>query len=289
MHFVTYQSQNGQPLLGLLQSEQIVPIQGPGLPGSMLELIQGGDAALAAVRAHVATAKGFPAGEVQLLAPIPRPLKNVFCVGRNYMEHVAEGDRANRVNEGAPPVPIFFTKTPNSVVGPEAPVVHHRQTEKLDYEVELAVVIGKAGKDIPEAHALDYIWGYTVVNDVTARDLQDKHKQWFKGKSMDTFCPMGPALVHASAIPDPHSLDIELRVNGVVRQKANTAEMIFNINRIIAELSAGMTLEPGDVIATGTCSGCAFGMTPPAWLVPGDVIEARVQGIGLLRNPVVRG
>lgn len=289
MHFVTYTSQNGQPLLGLLQADRIIPLQGPGLPGSMLDLIQGGDSALAAVRSYAATAEGFPAAQVQLLAPIPRPLKNVFCVGRNYLEHVAEGDRANKVNEGAPPVPIFFTKTPNSVIGPGAKVIHHRQTQKLDYEVELAVVIGKPGKDIPEEKGLEYIWGYTVVNDVTARDLQDKHKQWFKGKSMDTFCPMGPALVHASAIPDPHALNIELRVNGVVRQQANTAQMIFNINRIIAELSAGMTLEPGDVIATGTCSGCAFGMNPPAWLLPGDVIEAEVQGIGVLRNQVVQG
>ena len=160
----------------------------------------------------------------------------------------------------------------------------HRRTKELDYEVELGVIMGGSGSNIPESEALDHVWGYTVINDITARDLQDLHKQWFKGKSYNTFCPIGPVAVHRDEIPDPHSLGVELGVNGNVRQKANTRQMIFNINRIIAELSAGLTLEPGDFIATGTCSGCAFGMSPPGWLQVGDIVEAEVQGVGVLRN-----
>jgi 2-keto-4-pentenoate hydratase/2-oxohepta-3-ene-1,7-dioic acid hydratase in catechol pathway len=209
-----------------------------------------------------------------------------MCVGRNYQEHVAEGDKVYGWTDGAPPAPIFFTKPPTSVVGPEADVLLHPQTKRLDYEIELGVVIGPGGVNIPEAEALDHVWGYTIVNDVTARDLQDHHKQWFKGKGLDSFCPMGPCLVHRDEIDDPHDLEIELTVNGEVRQKANTRQMIFDIRRIVAELSAGMTLQAGDVIATGTCSGCAFAMEPPAWLKPGDVMEATIERIGTLRNTV---
>lgn len=291
MRFVTFQTSAGQPTLGLVTGDLILPLTGVnGLPQSALELIAGGEAALGTVRQYAATTQpATPLAEVELLSPIPRPLKNVYCVGRNYIEHVAEGDRANGVNDGPPPVPIFFSKPPTSVIGANQPVVRHKQTQCLDYEVELGIVIGKTGRDIPEEKALEYVWGYTIINDITARDLQDRHKQWFKGKSMDTFCPIGPEIVHASAIADPHNLNIELRVNGQVRQAANTREMIFNINRIIAELSAGLTLEPGDLIATGTCSGCAFGMEPPLWLLPGDVVEAEVEGIGVLRNPIISG
>lgn len=292
MRFVTFRTNGDVPQPGVMMDDAVVPLGGTdGVAQSMLELIAKGDAALDKTRdlAMKRAPLAVPAKSVALLAPIPRPSKNVFCVGRNYHEHVEEGDRASGRNVGAPPVPIFFTKPPTTVVGPEAPVVRHRQTTKLDYEVELAVVIGRTCRNVGEDDALDVVWGYTVVNDVTARDLQDRHGQWFKGKGLDTFCPMGPVLVSRDEIADPHALDIELRVNGEMRQHHNTRHMIFTINRIIADLSAGMTLEAGDIIATGTCSGCAFAMTPPGWLQPGDVMEAEVQSIGVLRNTIVEG
>jgi 2-keto-4-pentenoate hydratase/2-oxohepta-3-ene-1,7-dioic acid hydratase in catechol pathway len=289
LRFITFSAPGStQHAVGVLTGDRVLQLPAEKLSGSLLELVRGGEPALDAVRTAVASGKlsAWDFDAVTLHAPIPRPDKNVYCVGRNYREHVAEGDRASGVAEGAPPVPIFFSKSAHTVIGHEQDVIHHRQTNCLDYEVELGIVIGRAGRDIAEADALSHIWGYTVINDVTARDLQDRHKQWFKGKSMDTFCPIGPVLVHASEIADPHRLDIRLRVNGETRQAANTREMIFNINRIIAELSSGMTLEAGDIIATGTCSGCAFGMSPPGWLHVGDVVEAEIEGIGILRNRV---
>lgn len=223
----------------------------------------------------------IPLSEACLLAPIPRPRKNIVCVGRNYAAHARESGVA------VPQVPVFFTKPPTCVVGPEAPVVCHAVTRELDYEVELAVIIGRRGRDIPEQQALDYVFGYTILNDITARDLQRRHEQWFKGKSLDTFAPMGPAVVHRSAVPDPQDMRLRLRVNGRVRQDASTRDMVFSVARLISVLSAGMTLEPGDILATGTPEGVAMGQTPPPWLRPGDVVEAEIEGIGILRNPVV--
>jgi 2-keto-4-pentenoate hydratase/2-oxohepta-3-ene-1,7-dioic acid hydratase in catechol pathway len=182
---------------------------------------------------------------------------------------------------------VFFTKPGTAVVGPGEPVVHHAVTRELDYEVELAVVIGRRGRDIPRAKAYDHVFGYTILNDITARDIQKKHTQWFKGKGLDSFAPMGPWIVHRSAVKDPHSLRISLRVNGEIRQAATTADMIFRIDELIEVLSAGMTLEPGDVLATGTPSGVAAGFDPPRWLKVGDVVEAEVEGIGILRNRIV--
>ncbi len=222
-----------------------------------------------------------PLARTRLLAPIPRLRKNIFCMGRNYAEHAKESGGA------VPSVPVFFTKPPTCVVGPEADVVHHAVTHALDYEVELAVVIGKRGRNIPEERALAHVFGYTIMNDVTARDLQRRHEQWFKGKSLDTFAPLGPAVVHRSAIPDPQNLTLRLRVNGEVRQNASTRSMVFSVAQLIASLSAGMTLEPGDVLATGTPEGVAMGRTPPPWLRPGDIVEAEIEGIGVLRNRIV--
>lgn len=267
------------------------------LPLDMLELIRGRSAALRAVRAVVLEAQrrlsegrwqakardavARPLARIKLLSPIPRPAKHIFCVGRNYAEHAKE--RGAEV----PTVPVFFTKPPTAVIGQEAPVIHWPVTQNLDYEVELAVVIGKRGRDIPRAQAAEHVFGYTILNDITARDLQKKHTQWFKGKSLDTFAPLGPWIVHRSALPNPHTLRIALRVNGETRQEANTADMIFKIEDLIEVLSAGMTLEPGDIIATGTPSGVAAGFDPPKWLTVGDVVEAEVEGIGILRNPIV--
>jgi len=222
-----------------------------------------------------------PLGRVRLLSPIQRSNKNLFCVGRNYADHAKE--RGAEV----PTVPVFFTKPPTTIVGPGAGVVYWPVTQNLDYEVELAVIIGRRGRDIPKAKAYDYVFGYTVLNDITARDLQRKHAQWFKGKSLDTFAPLGPWIVHKSALANPHALWITLRVNGEVRQESNTADMVFRVEDLIETLSAGMTLEPGDIIATGTPSGVGAGFVPPQWLRVGDIIEAEVEGIGILQNRVV--
>lgn len=222
-----------------------------------------------------------PMDRLRFLAPIPRPKKNIFCLGRNYAEHARERQAE------VPTVPVFFTKSPTCVIGDEAPVTCHPVTQQLDYEVELGVVIGRRGLNIPEGKAYDYVFGYTILNDVTARDLQKRHMQWFKGKSLDSFCPMGPWIVHKSALPDPHNLRISLRVNGEIRQAGNTADMVFRIPNLIEELSAGMTLEPGDIVATGTPAGVGPGFDPPKWLHVGDVVEAEIEGIGLLRNRII--
>jgi 2-keto-4-pentenoate hydratase/2-oxohepta-3-ene-1,7-dioic acid hydratase in catechol pathway len=265
------------------------------LPATMLELIEAGPGVWA--RAHAVwdygralvdrldltdlqrrrVARRLP--RTRLLAPIPRPRKNVFCMGRNYAEHAAERGAA------PPERPVFFTKPPTAVVGPGAPIVHHAVTQALDYEVELAAVVGRAGRDLDPETALSHVFGYTVLNDVTARDLQKAHQQWFKGKSLDTFCPMGPVLVTADEVPDPQALGIRLRVNGETRQEAPTAQMIFGVAALLVALSAGMTLEPGDVLATGTPSG--VGAATGAYLKAGDLVEAEIDGLGVLANRVV--
>jgi 2-keto-4-pentenoate hydratase/2-oxohepta-3-ene-1,7-dioic acid hydratase in catechol pathway len=215
----------------------------------------------------------------RLEAPIPRPARNVFCLGRNYAAHAAERGAE------APPDPVYFTKPPECVVAPGAGVVHHAVTSELDYEVELAVVIGTGGRDIARADALGHVFGYTIVNDVTARDLQKRHGQWFKGKSLDTFCPMGPVLVTADEIPDPQTLAIALRVNGDTRQSSNTSTMIFPVAQCIEVLSQGLTLRAGDVIATGTPEG--VGAASGRFLKVGDTMEAEIEKIGVLVNPIV--
>lgn len=267
------------------------------LPTCMLDLIDRGYSALKVVQ-HLyregsrRLARGIweakardpivrPLDRIRFLAPITRPKKNIICLGRNYAEHARERQAV------IPATPVFFTKPPSCVVGPEALVIYHPVTAQLDYEVELAVVIGKRGLNISRARAYDYVFGYTIVNDITARDLQKRHMQWFKGKSLDSFCPIGPWIVHKSAVPDPHKLRISLRVNGDVRQAGNTADMIFQIPKLLEVLSAGMTLEPGDILATGTPSGVGAGFDPPKWLQVGDVVEAEIEKIGLLRNRVI--
>jgi 2-keto-4-pentenoate hydratase/2-oxohepta-3-ene-1,7-dioic acid hydratase in catechol pathway len=223
----------------------------------------------------------YPAGRVSYHAPIVRPRKNIFCLGQNYAAHAAES--------GNPPPtsPIYFTKPPTTVIGPgDAIPFPEGLTTRLDWEVELAVVVGLGAKDIPQAHALDRVFGYTILNDVSARDLQYRTSQWFKGKSLDGSSPMGPVIVSADEIPDPQRLRLRLSVNGIGKQDSNTGDMIFSVARIIADLSAGMTLEPGDCISTGTPQGVGDGRKPPEYLKRGDVMEAEVERIGVLRNPV---
>lgn len=227
-------------------------------------------------------------GAYTLRAPIPRPRKNVFCVGRNYIEHVAEGDRAAGRETEVPKYPQFFTKPPTAVIGPDETVPSYAAiTRVLDYEVELALIIGRPGADIPAERAFEHIFGYTVANDVTARDLQRRHGQWFKGKGLDRSCPLGPWIIPSDEIASPPDLRISLTVNGETRQDSRTSQLIFDIPTIIATLSQGLTFETGDIIATGTPSGVGYAMTPPCVLAPGDVIEATVEGIGTLRTTVV--
>ena len=225
--------------------------------------------------------------EARLLAPIPRPTKNVFCVGRNYAEHIQEDNVSRDKDTDIPKVPQFFTKPPTSVVGPdEAVLLDGAATRRLDYEVELAVVIGRGGKNISADGAMGYVFGYTIVNDVSARDLQARHDQWFKGKALDGTCPMGPWIVTADKIPDPHTLQISLSVNGEPRQNASTGAMIFQIPQLIESLSKGLTIEPGDIIATGTPSGVGYAMNPRQWLADGDEIVCEIEKIGRMANRV---
>ena len=224
--------------------------------------------------------------EVDIAAPIPRPRKNVVCLGLNYADHVAEGSKTLDEEQHLPEHPIFFTKAPTTINGPYDDIVYPRVTERLDYEVELALVIGKEGKYIAEEDVYDHIAGYSVFNDVSARDLQTRHGQYYKGKSIDGFAPMGPYLVTPDEVGDPMDLDVSLSVNGVIRQDSNTSNLIFNIPRIVSILSAGITLEVGDIIATGTPSG--VGSAHKLGLLKvGDLVEARIERIGSLRNRVV--
>ena len=227
-------------------------------------------------------------GEVNLMAPIPHPRKNIICLGLNYAEHIQEGRRSRGEKPAPlPPDPIFFTKAPTSVIGPYDNIIYPRATSRLDYEVELAFVLGKKGKYIPREEGYEYIVGYTVFNDVTARDLQRRHRQWFRGKSLDTFSPMGPYIVTPDEIPDPMNLELGLKVNEEVRQRSSTGNMIFKPPEVLEVLSSGMTLEPGDIVATGTPSGVGSARGPGGLLKPGDLVEAWVDGVGELKNRVV--
>lgn len=261
----------------------------PGFQGDMPDLI----ARVADPERELPAVPAWtPLTGLPLLAPIPCPRRNIFCVGKNYHEHAREFaqsgfDTSATKGEVAPAAPVVFTKAPSTVIGDgEAVLCFADITQQLDYEAELAVVIGKPGRGITRADALRHVWGYTIVNDVTARDLQQRHRQWFLGKSMDTFCPMGPWIVTAAALGDPAVLGVQCRVNGELRQDANTRDLIFDIPTIIETISRGMTLQPGDVIATGTPAGVGIGFSPPRFLKPGDVIAISIEGIGTLTNRI---
>jgi 2-keto-4-pentenoate hydratase/2-oxohepta-3-ene-1,7-dioic acid hydratase in catechol pathway len=211
----------------------------------------------------------------------------VFCVGRNYVDHVAEGYRARGAETKLPEAPQFFTKPPTAVIGPDEPfALDETVSRKMDYEVELALIIGTAGRDIPADRAWDHVFGFTILNDITARDLQRRHEQWFKGKGLDRSCPMGPFVVTRDEIADPTQFELSLSVNGEPRQRAKVAQMIFPIPDIIASLSAGLTLEPGDIIATGTPSGVGYAMDPPHYLTPGDEVICEISELGRLVTPI---
>jgi 2-keto-4-pentenoate hydratase/2-oxohepta-3-ene-1,7-dioic acid hydratase in catechol pathway len=206
----------------------------------------------------------------------------------NYRAHAQESAQARGRETRIPTVPVFFTKAPTTVNGPYGDVpIDASVTGKVDWEVELGVVIGRSGKNIPKNDALTHVFGYTVVNDISARDLQSDHMQWFKGKSLDGFCPMGPVVVTADEFGDPQTKRLQCRVNGVIKQDALTTDMIFPVDVIIEWLSKGLTLEAGDIIATGTPEGVGMGRTPQEFLKPGDVVETEIEGIGILRNRIV--
>ena len=291
MKFITYRTQ-GQDRPGLwLDRGRIADLS--GVAPSLVALIAGGEAAMAAARKAAESGPFLDAKDVELQAPIPRPAKNVFCVGRNYFDHIVEGAKVRGETMPAlgldvPKVPTFFTKAPTTVNRPGGGVrLDSGLTTLLDYECELAVVIGKGGRDIPADRAYEHVFGYTVVNDITARDLQKAHGQFFKGKTLDTTCPMGPWIVDSHEIGDPTTLVLSLTVNGEERQRAPASLMIFDIPAIIASLSAGLTLEPGDIIATGTPAGTGFAMEPPQGLKAGDLVVASIDRIGDLESPIV--
>lgn len=300
MHFVTFESK-GKTGIGILSNDQnfVIPLQAAEqlyfgsttLPDTMLELLDQGDAAIETVKKIIAklddACPKFALAEVNILAPIPRPRKNIFCIGKNYVEHALEFEKTKDVNIAVPKVPVIFSKPPTCVVGTGAIVKNHSHiTSQLDYEVELAVVIGKKASRVTKEKAYDYVFGYTIMNDVSARDLQKAHAQWIMGKGPDTFAPLGPSLVHKSAIPNPHNLYIQSTINGELRQNGNTKDMVFDIPTLIATLSSVVTLEPGDIIATGTPAGVGAGFNPPKFLNRGDEMRLEIEKIGVLTNTI---
>ncbi len=286
------------PRLGVASDRHVVDVQAlaapldeGAVPGTLLELISQGPEAWTRMAELLRAELPRYGGErhaftdVQWQAPIPRPAKNVFCVGRNYKGHIEESARARGEAVKLPDVPVIFTKASTSVSGPFDVISYERSvTREVDWEAELGVIIGVGGRNIPRTEALRHVFGYTVINDVSARDLQKNHLQFFKGKSLDTFCPMGPVVVTADEFGDPQRKDVTLRVNGVEKQHGNTRDMIFTVAVIIEWLSKGLTIEPGDVIATGTPDGVGFSRTPPEFLLDGDVMETEIESIGMMRN-----
>lgn len=301
MRLVTYRSTVVDAArLGVVQGDDIIDVQrfaalrGVELPACMLAFIDLGPSALRVLQDLLQAAQGLwpatctvPAVNVQLLAPIPRPRKNIFGIGLNYVEHVAESSRTLDTAKDLPKQPVIFSKPPTTVVGPGEPIRHDaRITQQLDWEVELAAVIGKRASRVPVDDALQYVFGYSVMIDVSARDCR-RAGQWIYSKGQDSYGPFGPCIVTADEIPDPQNLDLWLTVNGEMKQKSNTRHMLFKVSELVSDISAGITLEPGDIIATGTPEGVGAGRNPQEWLQPGDVVVACVEGIGQIRHPVV--
>ena len=293
LRLVTFTDHEGPRAGAMLSETHLLDLAGAGLPhADMASIIAAGDVALSHIRALVAEHAPHarrPLSSVRLLAPLPRPARNIFCVGRNYMDHVAEGDRTRGITSSElPKFPQFFTKAPETVIAPHATIPDHGATgitQWLDYEAELALIIGKPGANIAREDAASHVFGWTIANDVTGRDLQRRYGQWFKGKSLDGSCPMGPWIIPADEL-DASDLAIQLWVNDEPRQSSRTSKMIFAVADIIHHLSQGFTLLPGDVIMTGTPEGVGYAMVPPRVLKTGDVVRVAVEGIGELTNPV---
>jgi 2-keto-4-pentenoate hydratase/2-oxohepta-3-ene-1,7-dioic acid hydratase in catechol pathway len=282
MRYVMFSDASGKARPGVIAGDSVRPF------GADVASLDAYIAMTPAEQKAAVAGLGAPmaATSVKLLAPLS-PKKNVFCVGRNYLEHAKEGAKALGTDLSLTEVPVYFTKAPTAIAGPDQALdLQAALSPKYDWEAELGVIIGKRCKNVSEADALSVVFGYTCLNDVTARDLQRSHGQWFKGKSLDNSCPVGPWIVDAEEIGDPQTLDIALRVNGVTKQSSNTANMIFSVAKIISNLSQGLTLEPGDIIASGTPEGVGFARTPPEFLADGDIMEVDIQKIGILRNPL---
>lgn len=301
MKLVTYRADvESAARLGVLADGLVVDVERLGasrgivLPPSMLQLIDAGRPSLDALRDCLAQARGrfapgsaVAAENVQMLAPIPRPRKNIFGIGLNYVEHVAESARTLDTAKELPKQPVVFSKPPTTVIGPGMAIEHNgRMTRQLDWEVELAVIVGTRARRVAKAEALKHVFGYSVMIDVSARDNR-RAGQWIFSKGQDTYAPFGPCIVTADEIADPQTLDLWLTVNGKEKQRSNTRHMLFKVDDLIADISSGITLEPGDIIATGTPDGVGAGRSPQEWLWPGDVVVAGVDGIGTLRHPVV--
>jgi 2-keto-4-pentenoate hydratase/2-oxohepta-3-ene-1,7-dioic acid hydratase in catechol pathway len=286
MRLVTWES-GGEARAGVVRDRAVVDLGAEF--ASVLDVIAAGSAGLERCASVAAAAgSGVPLDQVRLLAPIPAPRRDLFAVGWNYREHFLEGQRKRGGDDAEPEFPAFFTKATGTVIGPYDDIAFDaRVSERMDYEAELVVVVGTGGRSIPEAKALEHVFGYMAGNDVSARDLQRRHGgQWIKGKSIDHTCPLGPWLVTADEVADPQALDLRCRLNGEVMQESTTALMIFPVARLIAELSLGMTLLPGDLLMTGTPSGVGFARDPAVWLRPGDEVVVEIDGVGELRNRV---
>jgi|HubBroStandDraft_6_1064221.scaffolds.fasta_scaffold312381_3 2-keto-4-pentenoate hydratase/2-oxohepta-3-ene-1,7-dioic acid hydratase in catechol pathway len=282
MRFVTFQRPGARAEAGVLLGDQVVRLTGAGFADTISVLASGpeGRAKIENFVQNPPVDATFQLSSIQLLAPVPRPPK-LICVGLNYRDHAAEA------RQEIPKVPTIFAKFSNVVIGPGQPIVLPRNSRKPDYEAEFAFVIGTGGRHIPSYEWKQHVFGYTIINDVSARDFQMATSQWMIGKTFDTFAPMGPYLVSADEIADPHALDISLRIGGETLQHSNTRELIFKIPDLVAYLSSVVTLEPGDVVATGTPAGVGFARTPPRYLQPGDEVVVSIEGLGELRNPVV--
>ncbi|MGB9071586.1 MAG: fumarylacetoacetate hydrolase family protein [Terriglobales bacterium] len=290
MRLAMFEPKGQPPRLGVLRAHEIVDLAAAaaqsGTPAayfaSTVQFLEAGEEARSRAQSLLSapsTSVAYALETVRLCAPVPRPGK-VIAIGLNYLDHSLE--------QGAqlPSAPLVFAKFPTSVTGPYDPIMIPAGDPQVDYEAELAVIMGRRGKAVPEAHAMDHVGGYTVLNDVSARKWQFADKQWVRGKSCDTFCPIGPWLTTRDDVPDPHNLDIATRVNGVTLQSSNTSKLIFRIPQLIAYISASITLEPGDIIATGTPEGVGVFRKPPIFLKHGDIVEVEIKGLGTLRNPV---
>jgi len=279
MNFITFRIGDDAPRPGLLSGDTIADLGDLGYP-DLLTYIRAGHPDGMRHPPLKANPRAHALGNVRLLAPVPDPPR-IFCIGLNYRDHAAESKMQ------LPPAPTVFLKLPSSVIGPGQAVRLPALTQQPDYEVELAVVIGKPGRTIPAENWRSHVFGYTILNDVSARDLQFSTSQWTLSKSFDTFCPIGPAIVTADAIPDPHALDIQLSIDGEVLQHSNTRELIFQIPDLIAYISSITPLQTGDIISTGTPAGVGFARHPQRWLQPGDTMTAKIEHLGELINPVV--
>ena len=294
MRLVTFSDAQGMRIgVHDAESDTIVDITAASrLPKDMMQFVALGKNGLQRARRAVKSGEHrIAASAVKLHAPFPRPAKNILCVGKNYHDHAREfhnsGFDASGGKDAIPELPIIFTKWPNSVIGPGEPIPSANDyTNSTDYEGELALVIGEGGRNIDPKRAFHHVYGYTIVNDATARALQNSHKQWFLGKSLDGYCPMGPCIVTADDIEDVTQLRLVTKVNGEIRQDAYVSQLIFDIPTLIETLSRVMTLEPGDLIATGTCAGVGIGFDPPKFLKAGDVVAITIDPIGTLTNPV---